>query len=121
MCVLSHNFIGHAQLPSFLAPSSFREREWLQQEKAMVTQPVLPGMGSILSSDGVAFRVWAPHAQQVSVIGTFNDWDGAAHPMHPEDRGFWYAHVNGARIGDEYTYQLITSEGTFTAHRSLCP
>ena len=39
-----------------------------------------PGMGAIPHDAGVAFRVWAPHAEAVSVIGTFNDWtkDAAA-------------------------------------------
>ena len=32
-------------------------------------------LGTILCTNGVAFRVWALHAQQVSVIGTFNDDD----------------------------------------------
>ncbi|MDX1925878.1 MAG: hypothetical protein SFV81_05140 [Pirellulaceae bacterium] len=33
------------------------------------------GMGAIPHSSGVAFRVWAPFANAVSVVGTFNDWD----------------------------------------------
>ena len=32
------------------------------------------GMGAIPHEKGVAFRVWAPHADAVAVIGTFNDW-----------------------------------------------
>ncbi|MBE9197401.1 hypothetical protein IQ219_19290, partial [Synechocystis sp. LEGE 06083] len=31
-------------------------------------------MGSILHPNGVAFRVWAPNADRVSVIGSFNNW-----------------------------------------------
>ena len=31
--------------------------------------------------DGVAFAVWAPNAQRVSVVGDFNQWDGRRHPM----------------------------------------
>ena len=46
------------------------------------------GMGSIPNPQGVAFRVWAPHAQRVSVIGSFNDWDGARHPMQGEENGY---------------------------------
>lgn len=32
----------------------------------------IKGMGSILHTQGVAFRVWAPHAQRVSVIGSYS-------------------------------------------------
>lgn len=72
---------------------------------------ITAGMGSMPSPDGVAFRVWAPHAEHVSVIGSFNDWDGDAHPMASEPRGFWSVHVEGARIGDQYKYQLATPWG----------
>lgn len=77
----------------------------------MGEMPVLQGLGSLLHGDGVAFRVWAPHAQQVSVIGTFNDWDRDADPMSPEQHGYWYADVEGAKVGDQYKYQLLTQAG----------
>ena len=32
------------------------------------------GMGAIPNAKGVTFRVWAPHAEKVYVIGSFNDW-----------------------------------------------
>jgi predicted carbohydrate-binding protein with CBM48 len=48
--------------------------------------------------------VWAPHAQHVSVIGSFNDWDGNKHPMHAETNGSWYAAVAEAQVGDQYRF-----------------
>jgi len=77
----------------------------------MATSLITAGMGSMPSPDGVAFRVWAPHAEHVSVIGSFNDWDGAAHPMESEPGGLWSINVEGARIGDHYKYQLATPWG----------
>ena len=73
----------------------------------------IKGMGAILHAQGVAFRVWAPHAQQVSLIGSFNDWDGTKHPMQAEMNGCWYANVPEAHAGDEYRFLLATPEGKF--------
>lgn len=72
------------------------------------------GMGALFHEKGVAFRVWAPHAQQVHVIGSFNDWDGQSRPMHAEDNGYWYADVPEAKAGDEYRYLLSTKKGDLT-------
>ncbi len=69
-------------------------------------------MGAIPHDRGVAFRVWAPHATAVSVVGTFNGWDKAKHPMDREnDHGYWYADLPHAKIGDEYRYVLQTPVG----------
>jgi 1,4-alpha-glucan branching enzyme len=72
------------------------------------------GMGAMPHAGGVAFRVWAPHAQHVSVIGSFNDWDGNKHPMHAEANGSWYANVAEAHVGDQYRFLLTTAQGAFT-------
>ena len=79
----------------------------------MSTATKIKGMGSILHAKGVAFRVWAPHAERVSVIGSFNDWDGAKHPLKAEKNGYWYANVAEAHAGDEYRFLLFTEKGEF--------
>ena len=35
----------------------------------------------IRKKKGILFDVWAPHAAEVYVIGTFNDWNETANPM----------------------------------------
>ncbi len=72
------------------------------------------GMGAMPHTEGVAFRVWAPHVQRASVIGSFNDWDGNTHPMHAEANGCWYADVAEAHVGDQYRYLLTTAQDAFT-------
>lgn len=75
-------------------------------------------MGAIPHAGGVAFRVWAPNAQRVAVIGSFNDWDGEKCPMQPEANGHWYTNVAEARTGDEYRFLLTTAKGR---SRALTP
>lgn len=80
----------------------------------MGNQSETPGLGTTLSADGVIFRVWAPHAKQVSVVGIFNGWNGEAHPLAPEDGGTWRGCVGCASVGDHYKYQLTTERGVIT-------
>ena len=42
---------------------------------------------------GICFRVWAPRADSVSVVGTFNDWELSACPMKQleDDPEIWEA------------------------------
>ncbi len=77
------------------------------------TTKKIKGMGSMLHAQGVAFRLWAPHAQRVSVIGSFNNWDAAQHPMKAEKNGNWYANIAEAHAGDEYRFHLFTPHGEF--------
>jgi 1,4-alpha-glucan branching enzyme len=79
----------------------------------MSLDPKIPGVGAIPHPGGVAFRVWAPHAQRVSVIGSFNGWDGDKHPMQGEEHGYWHADVAEARVGDQYKFLLATAQGEF--------
>ncbi|WP_101696952.1 1,4-alpha-glucan branching protein GlgB [Clostridium minihomine] len=38
-------------------------------------------------------RVWAPHAESVSVAGDFNDWDDSQYPMKKISQGVWEAYL----------------------------
>src|SRR4029453_11044255 len=76
---------------------------------------VRPGVGAIPYEGGVAFRVWAPHAESVAVIGTFNDWDKNKHPLTRENgEGYWYTDIPAAKIGAEYRFALKTPWGEVT-------
>ena len=63
-------------------------------------------MGAIPHKGGVFFRVWAPHAGQVHVVGTFNDWSETAHPLVREVHGYWSVDVPGAGAGHEYRFLI---------------
>jgi 1,4-alpha-glucan branching enzyme len=66
-------------------------------------------MGALPHDKGVAFRVWAPHAQRVCVTGSFNNWDEST-PLVAGDNGTWYVDVPTAKIGDEYRYLIFNGE-----------
>ncbi len=68
-------------------------------------------LGAHLKDDGVYFAVWAPHAYSVSVVGSFNEWDGRRNPMHKdESTGIWTAFVPGVEQWALYKYELKTAE-----------
>jgi 1,4-alpha-glucan branching enzyme len=61
---------------------------------------------------GVRFAVWAQSAQRVSVVGSFNGWDGRRHPMRLRPQaGIWEVFVPGAAEGDFYKYELTDAQG----------
>jgi 1,4-alpha-glucan branching enzyme len=56
---------------------------------------------------GVSFAVWAPAAEQVSVVGDFNAWDGTQHPMRrPPDSGVWETFIPKLSSGELYKYEI---------------
>jgi 1,4-alpha-glucan branching enzyme len=65
--------------------------------------------------DGVAgthFAVWAPNAKRVSVVGSFNFWDGRKHAMQARGgSGVWELFVPGVGEGAEYKYEIRTHQG----------
>ncbi|AMD92418.1 alpha-amylase family glycosyl hydrolase [Desulfomicrobium orale] len=68
------------------------------------------GMGAVLHEEGAAFRVWAPHADRVFVMGDFNGWSKTDSPMENEGSGYWYADIGGAKAGQEYKFLVQNGE-----------
>ncbi|HZG75256.1 MAG TPA: 1,4-alpha-glucan branching protein GlgB [Paenibacillus sp.] len=60
---------------------------------------------------GVRFAVWAPRAGGVSVVGDFNGWDPAAHPLVKASQGVWTGFVEGVGEGAAYKYAVKSQEG----------
>ena len=61
--------------------------------------------------DGYRFRVWAPNAAYVSVVGDFCGWNGYAHPMQRNGDGIWETFVPGVRQYDTYKYAVTSRQG----------
>jgi 1,4-alpha-glucan branching enzyme len=68
------------------------------------------GMGAVPFEGGTRFRVWAPHATAVSVVGEFNDWKADANPMQREDKGMWFAEIPAAKPGHQYQFEIVNGE-----------
>lgn len=61
---------------------------------------------------GVVFRVWAPHAVAVSVVGDFNSWKPGSHPMQKVDGdSIWELFIPGVQEYDIYKYCVTTRAG----------
>lgn len=71
----------------------------------------IAGMGAIPHSEGVSFRVWAPNAKAVSVVGDFNEWNKEQTPLTHEANGYWSVDVPEASVGQAYKYVLFTEAG----------
>lgn len=71
-------------------------------------------LGSFPSENGAVFRVWAPAATGVCVVGDFNGWDISAAPMRSVGNGIWEATVNGVKKFDSYKYAVTSKDGKVT-------
>ncbi len=61
---------------------------------------------------GTWFAVWAPHAEDVSVVGDFNGWNPAKHKLRKIEQGStgcWEGYVRGAKPGQHYKYHIVNN------------
>jgi len=67
----------------------------------------------VLGTSGYYFAVWAPNATSVSVIGHFNKWDKAAHPLYPrlDQSGIWEGFIPHLQKGEAYKYHINGYQG----------
>lgn len=62
--------------------------------------------------EGYMFRVWAPHAQQVSVVGDFNGWNAEANVMQRMVDGETFElFIPGLKQYDVYKYCVTAADG----------
>jgi 1,4-alpha-glucan branching enzyme len=62
--------------------------------------------------EGTAFALWAPNARRVSIVGSFNNWDGRCHLMQQYAmNGIWELFIPRVGPGDFYKYEIIGLNG----------
>lgn len=72
-------------------------------------------LGAHVTGNGTMFRTFAPNARQISVIGSFNDWQET--PMQRvHDGNFWECYIDGARNGMLYKYRIYGADGGCIDH-----
>jgi 1,4-alpha-glucan branching enzyme len=60
---------------------------------------------------GIHFAVWAPNAEQVSVIGDWNGWDARVHAMRRLSSGLWEVFIPDLPDGERYKFSILTHTG----------
>jgi 1,4-alpha-glucan branching enzyme len=59
--------------------------------------------------EGAWFNVWAPDAEAISAIGTFNGWNPETHRLYPRgESGIWETFVPNVKAGDSYKFHIAS-------------
>ena len=87
-------------------------RELLEKYNSQVITNAYELFGAFVLKDKVVFRLWAPNAQSVSVVGDFNGWDNDANPMCSAEKGIWETEISGLSNYDNYKYAIIRCDGS---------
>lgn len=89
----------------------WNKQQWLEAfsgGNAIHAQEIL---GAHRTASGFCFRVWAPHAVAVSVVGAFFDEKYREYPMQPYGGGIWETEIANVQLGDCYQYLLTDTAG----------
>ena len=109
------NSVGTPQSPAVAAPSLLGELDFHLFGEARhyrLYERLGAHPRTVAGVSGVNFIVWAPNAKSISVVGSFNDWDGRGHAMRKHvPSGLWELFVPGAKVGDLYKYRLEDAAG----------
>ncbi len=69
---------------------------------------------------GVYFAVWAPNAEQVSVMGDFNEWNRESHQLQArsDNSGIWEGFVPEVSVGMLYKYHIKSRYNLYHVEKS---
>ncbi len=69
---------------------------------------------------GTHFSVWAPNAQQVSVVGDFNGWNPNSHHLvvRPDSSGVWEGFLPGLGEGTLYKFHIVSRHNNYAVDKA---
>ncbi|MDR2530279.1 MAG: 1,4-alpha-glucan branching enzyme, partial [Oscillospiraceae bacterium] len=69
-------------------------------------------LGCHVNAVAAIFRVWAPNAESVSVVGDWNDWEiGRDRLTMVSEGGLWETAVEGVERGHKYKFAITSKSG----------
>ncbi|HKX74767.1 MAG TPA: 1,4-alpha-glucan branching protein GlgB [Acidimicrobiia bacterium] len=75
-------------------------------------------LGAHRHHESTAFRLWAPNAAWVSVVGEWNGWDEKAHPLQGEEGGMWHGEIEGIEHGAVYKYRIVSRHNYYAVNKA---
>ncbi len=74
---------------------------------------------TVEGKEGTYFALWAPNAEQVSVIGNFNKWNKGSHPLMSrwDESGIWEGFIQGIGKGDVYKYHIESRYNNYSVDK----
>ncbi|MBF0479065.1 MAG: 1,4-alpha-glucan branching protein GlgB [Candidatus Omnitrophica bacterium] len=106
--VIPHSLLTEQDIYLFKEGSHFRLYEHLGARLLNVN-----------GQDGAFFAVWAPNAKFVSVVGSFNGWNRAEHPLNVrwDCSGIWEGFIPGVKQGDIYKFYMESLQHNFKTEK----
>ena len=86
-------------------------KEFLKSFSSAGASDAYKYLGSFSEKGKTVFRVWAPNAAAVSVVGDFNEWDESADPMNKKDGGIWEKKIPALDNYAAYKYAITGTDG----------
>lgn len=68
-------------------------------------------LGAHAAAQGYIFRVWAPNAAEVFVVGEFCGWENGVAMRRVTTGGVWEAECPTANVGQTYKFRILTHDG----------
>ncbi len=77
----------------------------------MINYKLYNKFGAFIEDDGVKFKVYAPNAKKVSVVGDFNNYDNSRNRLKKNKNGIWSGVIQKAKEGDSYKFYIEAEDG----------
>ena len=87
-------------------------KELIKNYNSTVISNAYELFGSFSKGNNVTFRLWAPNANKVSVVGDFNGWSYESNPMRKIDGGCWETIIDGIENFSNYKYAVTRCDGS---------
>lgn len=68
-------------------------------------------LGAHISENGAVFRVWAPNAVHVSLVGDFNNWKSDVNALTALDGGIWEIELEELNELSAYKFAILAKDG----------